>query len=100
MTDAIIWLAAIGLVVLMFWSLVYEQRRRAKMTDEEYQQHAKEEPGLISTGMMAFDQIAFRPQAKAAIEYQKDKMRGQTPDQKAYGEKLPDEKLAPQTDAD
>lgn len=89
MTDAIIWLAAIGLVVLLFWSLIYEQRKRAKMTDEEYRQHAKEEPGLISSGMAAFDQIVFRPQAKAAIEYQKDKMRGQTPDHKTQGEKLP-----------
>lgn len=88
MTDALIWLAAIGLVVVMFWSLVYEQRKRARMTDEEYQQHAKEDPGLISSGMMAFDQIVFRPQAKAAIEYQKDKMRGQTPDQMEHGEKL------------
>jgi cbb3-type cytochrome oxidase subunit 3 len=90
MTDAIIWLVAIGLVVLMFWSLLYEQRKRAKMTDEEYQQRAKEEPGLISSGMMAFDQIVFRPQAKAAIEYQKDKMSGQTDDQQTAGEKLKD----------
>ncbi|MBL8203111.1 MAG: hypothetical protein JNM09_02705 [Blastocatellia bacterium] len=88
MTDAIIWLAAIGLVALMFWSLIYEQHKRAKMTDEEYQRRAKEEPGLISTGMMAFDQIAFRPQAKAAVEYQKDKMRGQTPDQQQAGEDI------------
>ena len=100
MTDAIIWLAAIGLVVLMFWSLVAEQRKRAKMTDDEYQRRAKEEPGLISTGMMAFEQIAFRPQAKAAIEYQKDKMRGQTPDQKSQGEKLPDENSEPQIHTD
>ncbi len=95
MTDAIIWLAAIGLLILMFGSLIYEQRKRAKMTDDEYQQRAKEEPGLISTGMMAFDQIAFRPQAKAAVEYQKDKMRGQTPEQKSQGEKLPDENSEP-----
>lgn len=100
MTDALIWLAAIGLVVVMFWALIYEQRKRTRMTDEEYQQHAKEDPGLISTGMMAFDQIVFRPQAKAAIEYQKDKMRGQTPDQKSHGEKLPDEKIEPQTHTD
>ncbi|MBS1809303.1 MAG: hypothetical protein JST84_14155 [Acidobacteria bacterium] len=100
MTDAIIWLAAIGLVVLMFGSLIYEQRRRTKMTDEEYQRRAKEEPGLISTGMMALDQIAFRPQAKAAVEYQKDKMRGQTPDQKSQGEKLPDENIEPQVHTD
>lgn len=100
MTDAIIWLAAIGLVVLMFGSLIYEQRRRAKMTDEEYQRRAKEEPGLISTGMMALDQIAFRPQAKAAVEYQKDKMRGQTPDQKSQGEMLPGENIEPQIHTD
>lgn len=100
MTDAIIWLAAIGLVVLMFWSLIYEQRKRAKMTDEEYQQRAKEEPGLISTGMMAFDQIAFRPQAKAAVEYQKDKMRGQTPDQQSDGEQLKDHDFPPSVSVD
>jgi hypothetical protein len=76
MTDAIIWLAAIGLIALMFWSLISEQRKRAKMT------------GLISNGMMAFDQIVFRPQAKAAVEYQKDKMTGQTDDQQKAGEKL------------
>jgi hypothetical protein len=91
MTDTIIWLVAIGLVVLMFWSLVSEQRKRTKMSDEEYKQRAKEEPGLISSGMMAFDQIVFRPQAKAAVEYQKDKMRGQTPDQQSDGEKLKNE---------
>lgn len=95
MTDAIIWLAAIGLVVLMFWSLVHEQNKRAKMTEEEYQQRAKEEPGLISSGMMAFDQIVFRPQAKAAVEYQKDKLRGQTPDQQQAGEKLDDTNAEP-----
>lgn len=100
MTDAIIWLAAIGLVVLMFWSLLAEQRNRAKMTDEEYQQRAKEEPGLISSGMMAFDQIAFRPQAKAAVEYQKDKMTGQTDDQQTAGEKLQDKLAPPHINAD
>jgi hypothetical protein len=89
MTDAIIWLAAIGLVALLFWSLLYEQKKRAQMTDEEYQQRAQEEPGLISSGLMAFDQIVFRPQAKAAIEYQKDKLTGQTADQDVAGEKLP-----------
>ena len=100
MTDAIIWLVAIGLVVLMFWSLIYEQRKRAKMTDEEYQQRAKEEPGLISSGMMAFDQIVFRPQAKAAVEYQKDKMTGQTPDKQAEGEKLKDDDSQPPNHTD
>ncbi len=100
MTDAIIWLAAIGLVVLMFWSLLAEQGKRAKMTDEEYKQRAQEEPGLISSGMMAFEQIAFRPQAKAAIEYQKDKMTGQTDDQQTAGEKLKVKTAEPQIDAD
>ena len=100
MTDAMIWLAAIGLVVLMFWGLIYEQRKRARMTDEEYQQHAKEEPGLISSSLMAFDQIMFRPQAKAAIEYQQDKMRGQTPDQKSQGETRKDEASQPQIHTD
>lgn len=88
MMDAIIWLAAIVLVGLMFWSLIHEQNKRAKMTDEEYQQQAKEEPGFVGSGLMAFDQNVFRPQAKAAIEYQKDKLRGQTPDQQSEGEKL------------
>ncbi len=91
MTDAIIWISAIILVVLMFWSLVYEQKKRAKMTDEEYQQRATQEPSMLSRGMMELDQIMFRPQAKTAIEYQKDKMRGQTPDQQAQGEKLAEE---------
>ena len=100
MTDAIIWLAAIGLIVLMFWSLIHEQNKRAKMTEDEYQQRAKEEPSLISSGMMAFDQIVFRPQAKAAIEYQKDKLRGQTPDQKQAGEKLADDDSEPQLHTD
>lgn len=95
MTDAIIWITALALIGLMFWSLIYEQRKRAQMTEEEYQKRAKEEPSLISTGMMALDQIVFRPQAKAAIEYQKDKMRGQTPDQKVQGEKLLDETSQP-----
>ncbi len=100
MTDTIIWLVAIGLIAVMFWSLISEQRKRAKMTDEEYQQRAKEEPGLISSGMMAFDQIAFRPQAKAAVEYQKDKMTGQTDDQQTAGEKLKDKTDEPQIDVD
>jgi hypothetical protein len=88
MTDAIIWLAVIGLIVWMFWSLIHEQNKRARMTDEEYQQRAKEEPGLIKSGMMAFDQIVFRPQAKTAIEYQKDKMTGQTEDMQKAGEDI------------
>lgn len=96
MIDAIIWIATLALIGLMFWGLIYEQRKRARMTEEEYRKHAKEEPGLISTGMMAMEQIMFRPQAKAAIEYQKDKMRGQTPDHKTHGEKLPDENTEPQ----
>lgn len=91
MTDAIIWIGAIILVALMFWSLVYEQKKRAQMTDEEYQQRATQEPSMLSRGMMELDQIMFRPQAKTAIEYQKDKMRGQTSDQQAQGEKLAEE---------
>lgn len=88
MTDAIIWLVVLGLIALMFWSLIYEQRQRAKMTDEEYQKRAQEQPSLLSRGMMELDQIVFRPQAKTAIEYQQDKMRGQTGDQQSAGEKL------------
>lgn len=91
MTDAIIWIGAIILVALMFWSLVYEQKKRAQMTDEEYQQRATQEPSMLSRGMMELDQIMFRPQAKTAIEYQKDKMRGQTSDQQAQGETLAEE---------
>ena len=91
MTDAIIWIGAIILVVLMFWSLVSEQKKRAKMTDEEYQQRATQEPSMLGRGMMELDQIMFRPQAKTAIEYQKDKMRGQTPEQESAGEKLAEE---------
>ena len=88
MTDAIIWIGALIVVALMFWSVLYEQHKRARMTDEEYQKHAREERGLVSQGMMALDQIAFRPQAKAAIEYQQDKKQGQTPDHQVAGEKL------------
>lgn len=88
MVEALVWIGALILVVVMFWSLFYEQNKRAKMTDEEYQQRATQEPSMLSRGMMELDQIVFRPQAKTAIEYQKDKMRGQTPDQAGQGEKL------------
>ena len=72
MTEAIIWIGAIVLVILMFWALIHEQTKRAKRTDEEYQEDAPKRC-LVKQGMMALDQIAFRPQAKAAIEYRKDK---------------------------
>lgn len=91
MGDAIIWLAAIGIVIALFWSLVREQGKRKTMTDEEYHQRAADQPSLISRGMMELDQIVFRPQARAAIEYQRDRMQGQTGDQESAGEKLDDE---------
>lgn len=91
MSDAIIWITAIAIVIAAFWAIIHEQKKRSEMTEEEYLRRAREEPSLISRGIMEFDQIAFRPQAKAAVEYQHDKMQGQTPDQDESGEKLRNE---------
>ena len=88
MVEAIVWIGAIVLVILMFWALIHEQTRRANRTDEEYQKDATGEASLLSQGMMALDQIAFRPQAKAAIEYRQDKLRGQTADNSSAGEDI------------
>ena len=41
MTEAIIWIGALLLVVGVIFMLVHEQRRRASMTEEEYEEQAK-----------------------------------------------------------
>ena len=41
MTEAIIWISALLLVVGVIFTLVHEQRRRAIMTEEEYEEQAK-----------------------------------------------------------
>ena len=78
MTEAIIWISALLLVVGVIFMLIRGQRRRATMTEEEYEEQARGQPSLLGSTGLALDQI-LRPQSKTAIEYQQDQKRGQVP---------------------
>ncbi len=72
---------------LMHW-LANIDRKRAEMTEEEYQDQERG-PNLIGAGMMALDEF-IRPEMKQAIEFRLDAEQGHLPGGGAQGEKLPD----------
>jgi hypothetical protein len=78
MTEAIIWIGALLLVAGLLFALINEGRRRAAMTEEEYQEQARSQPSLLGSTGLALDEV-LRPKVKTAMEYQQDKQRGQVP---------------------
>ncbi len=85
-------LAGGGLLALMHW-LASVDRRRAEMTEEEYQEQERG-PNLIGAGMMALDEF-LRPEMKKAIEYRIDAQQGHLPGGDQSGEKLPEDEQKP-----
>jgi hypothetical protein len=93
MSDEIAFIVALvlaggGLLALMNW-LANVDRKRAEMTEEEYQNQERS-PGLIGAGMMALDEF-IRPEMKRAIEYRIDAEQGHLPGGDQQGEKLPED---------
>jgi hypothetical protein len=83
MADAIAFIVALlvaggGLLALMNW-LANIDRRRAAMSEEEYEEHRKRSPGVLGAGMMAIDQQIFRRSAERAVEYRVDAEQGRLP---------------------
>lgn len=78
MIAAMIWLGAALLVVVMFYSIIHEQRRRARMTEAEYEERARQGASLLSVGVLALDQV-LRPDLERAKAVQEDVKRGQVP---------------------
>lgn len=83
MNDVIV--TIIGLLVaggallwLQHW-LASVDRRRAEMTDEEYEESRGKDAGLLGAGMMAIDHTIFRRSAERAIEYRMDAEQGHLP---------------------
>ena len=74
-----------ALVGLMTW-LANVDRKRAEMTEEEYENRERS-PNLFGTGMMAFDEM-IRPNLKKASEYRMDAEQGHLPGGDHEGEPL------------
>ncbi len=91
-TDGIAIIVTFLLLAVIFLALKHwmanSDRRRAEMTEEEYE-NRKRGPNLLGAGMMAFDQM-IRSDLKTAIEYRQDQEQGQIPSDKQQGEKLPE----------
>lgn len=74
----------VGAVLLAFlYALVTQSRRRAALTEEEWEQRERG-ANLLGASVMAVDQI-LRPEMKAGIERLHDDLRGQTEDRKQSG---------------
>ncbi|MFN0087955.1 MAG: hypothetical protein ACKVX9_21355 [Blastocatellia bacterium] len=81
MYDGIAFLIALllvggALLGLVNW-LINVDRRRAEMTEEEYENRERGS-NLLGTGMMAFDEM-IRPEMKKAAEYRMDAEQGHLP---------------------
>jgi len=90
MTNAIAFVVALivaggGLLALLNW-LANVDRKRAEMSEEEYEKLRESEPGLIGAGMMAIDQEIFHRGAERAIEYRIDAEQGHLPGGEHDGE--------------
>ncbi len=93
MTDVIAFVVALliaggGLLALLNW-LANVDRKRAEITEEEYEKSREDGIGLIGAGMMAIDQEIFHRGAERAIEYRMDAEQGHLPGGEHDGEKLP-----------
>jgi hypothetical protein len=93
MTDGIAFLVILilaggALLALMNW-LANLNRRRAAMTDEEYQNRERG-TNLIGAGLTALDEILHTDKKRAA-EYLIDAQQGHLPGGDQQGEKVDDE---------
>lgn len=88
MIELMIWMGAILIVGVAIYSIIYDQRKRAQMTEEEYEARARQGPSLLSVGVLALDQV-LRPEIEKAVAFQKDTARGQVAD-KESGKSLAD----------
>jgi hypothetical protein len=91
-SDGIAVIVALLLVVailaaFMRW-LANSDRRRAEMTEEEYENRERG-PNLLGAGVMSFDQM-IRSDMKNAIEYQQDAEHGRLKSKKDQGEGSPE----------
>lgn len=85
MTDALIWIGALLLFVLMIFSIIYENRQRARITEEEWEAQSHERgASLLSAGAIAIDQ-ALRPETKKAAEVRLDERFGMTEEKEQKG---------------
>ncbi|HYE75887.1 MAG TPA: hypothetical protein VEF04_21260 [Blastocatellia bacterium] len=82
MTELLIWVGALLIAALMIYAIIYEQQKRARMTEEEYEARAKQGPSLLSAGVLALDQV-LRPELEKAVAFRKDTERGQVSDQES-----------------
>lgn len=76
MTDALIWMGALLLAGLAIYAIIYENRQRAKITEEEWEAQSHER-GASSLGAIAMgiDQ-ALRPEMQKAAEVRMDQRHG------------------------
>jgi preprotein translocase subunit YajC len=85
MTDALIWIVALLLIVLMIFSIIYENRQRAQMTEEQWEAQSHERgASLLSASAIAIDQ-ALRPETKKAAEVRLDERFGMTEEKDQKG---------------
>ncbi len=85
----LVFLSVGGALLLLLRWLLDADRRRAEMTEEEYENRERG-PQLLGTAMMTFDEM-IRPNMKKAAEYRIDAEQGRLPGAENDGERLKDD---------
>jgi len=80
MADALVWLAALALIALMFWALIADRQRLQNRTNAEYERDLNEaRNSMLRAGMLELDKFLVNEKAKrAAVEMIKDEEQGMT----------------------
>ena len=80
MMDALVWLAVLGLIALMFWALARDRERLKNRTAEEYERDlAESRNSMLRAGMLELDKFLVNEKEKrAAVEMIKDEEQGMT----------------------
>jgi hypothetical protein len=80
MNDALAWLIAIAVIVLIFWALARENSRKRNRSVEEFERELSDtRESMLRAGLVELDKFVGDVSGKrAAVEYIKDEEEGQT----------------------
>jgi len=80
MGEALAWLIAIVIIVLLLWTVSRENDRKRRRSSQEYERDvAESRSSMLRAGMLELDKFAGNTTNKrAAVEYLRDEEQGQT----------------------
>jgi hypothetical protein len=91
MKEMFVWLAALAIIIVIFWSVVYEYNKKQSRTVEEYQKDVDRQGlnrlgvSLLRAGLLDFEKM-LKPDLEKAIAFMQDEKKGTTRQKREEGD--------------